>query len=149
MDLAITALVTLFLLFYFVRDKYRMLRVLQQLMPLSPRENEQVRNNIRDTLGAVVFCRLAVAVVQGTSGGLLFWWLGLPSPTLWGAVMAILVTLPLFGAALIWIPAAVSLAFPVHAGGSWCILWIMMSDAPTANGVWVTEPTRVTSVGAT
>ena len=37
MDFAITALVTLFLLFYFVRDKFRILRVLEQLVPLSPR----------------------------------------------------------------------------------------------------------------
>ncbi|MBC7977981.1 MAG: AI-2E family transporter, partial [Myxococcales bacterium] len=110
MDIAITALVTLFLLFYFVRDKYGILRVLEQFVPLSPRENEQVRNNIRDTLGAVVFGTLAVAVVQGTLGGLMFWWLDLPSPILWGAVMAILAILPLFGAALIWVPAAAYLA---------------------------------------
>ena len=115
MDIAITALVTLFLLFYFIRDKYRILRVLDQLVPLSPSENEQVRNNIRDTLGAVVFGTLAVAVVQGTLGGLMFWWLGLPSPILWGAVMAILAILPLFGAALIWVPAAVYLAI----NGDW------------------------------
>lgn len=110
MDIAITALVTLFLLFYFVRDKYRLLRVLEQFVPLSPHENEQVRNNIRDTLGAVVFGTLAVAVVQGTLGGLMFWWLDLPAPILWGAVMAILAILPLFGAALIWVPAAAYLA---------------------------------------
>ena len=110
MDIAITVLVTLFLLFYFVRDKYRILRVLEQLVPLSPRENEQVRNNIRDTIGAVVFGTLAVAVVQGTLGGLMFWWLGLPAPIFWGAVMAILAILPFFGAALIWVPAAASLA---------------------------------------
>jgi len=110
MDIAITALVTLFLLFYFIRDKYRILRVLDQLVPLSPSENEQVRNNIRDTLGAVVFGTLAVAVVQGTLGGLMFWWLGFLSPILWGAVMAILAILPLFGAALIWIPAVAYLA---------------------------------------
>lgn len=109
-DIAIMALVTLFLLFYFVRDKYRILRVLEQLVPLSPRESEQVRNNIRDTLGAVVFGTLAVAVVQGTLGGLMFWWLGLPAPIFWGAVMAILAILPLFGAALIWVPAAAYLA---------------------------------------
>ena len=110
MDIAITALVTLFLLFYFIRDKYRILRVLDQLVPLSPSENEQVRNNIRDTLGAVVFGTLAVAVVQGTLGGLMFLWLGLPSPIIWGAVMAILAILPLLGAALIWVPAAAYLA---------------------------------------
>ncbi|MEO7706473.1 MAG: AI-2E family transporter, partial [Thermoflexales bacterium] len=115
MDIAITALVTPFLLFYFVRDKYRILRVLEQSVPLSPRESEQVGNNIRDTLGAVVFGTLAVAVVQGTLGGLMFWWLGLPAPILWGAVMAILAILPLFGAALIWVPAAAYLAI----NGEW------------------------------
>lgn len=115
MDIAITALITLFLLFYFVRDKYRILRVLEQLVPLSPRENEQVRNNIRDTLRAVLVGTLAVAVVQGSLGGVMFWWLGLPSPILWGVVMAILAILPLFGAALIWVPAAASLAI----NGEW------------------------------
>jgi len=51
MDIVITALVTLFLLFYFIRDKYRVLSVLDQLVPLSQSENEQVRTDIRDTLG--------------------------------------------------------------------------------------------------
>ena len=45
MDFAITALVTLFLLFYFVRDKYRILRVMEQLVPLSPRENDSVQHH--------------------------------------------------------------------------------------------------------
>ena len=110
MDIAITALVTLFLLFYFMRDKYRILRVLDQLVPLSPSENEQIRDSIRNTLAAVVFGTLSVAVVQGTLGGLMFWWLDLPAPILWGAVMAILAILPVFGAALIWVPAAAYLA---------------------------------------
>ena len=110
MDIGVTALVTLFLLFYFLRDKYRILRSVEQLVPLSPGETGQVRDSIRNTLGAVVFGTLAVAVVQGTLGGLMFWWLDLPAPLLWGSVMAVLAILPLFGAALIWIPAAVYLA---------------------------------------
>ena len=114
-DIAVMALVTLFLLFYFLRDKYRILSKLEQFVPLSPAENQQVRDNIRDTLGAVVFGTLAVAAVQGTLGGLMFWWLDLPSPILWGAVMAILAILPLFGAALIWLPAAAYLAL----SGDW------------------------------
>jgi predicted PurR-regulated permease PerM len=114
-DMAITALVTLFLLFYFMRDRYRILRVLDELVPLTPNENDQVLDNIRNTLAAVVFGTLAVAVVQGTLGGLMFWWLDLPAPILWGAVMAILAILPLFGAALIWVPAAAYLAI----NGDW------------------------------
>jgi predicted PurR-regulated permease PerM len=115
MDAGVQALVALFLLFYFVRDKYRLLRGLEQLVPLSPRESEQVRNNVRDTISAVVFGTLAVAVVQGLLGGVMFWWLDLPAPILWGAVMAVLAILPLFGAALVWVPAAAYLAI----SGEW------------------------------
>lgn len=109
-DFSIAALVTLFLLFYFLRDKRRILGAISQLVPLAPGETAHVRNDIRDTISAVVFGTLAVAVVQGTLGGLVFWGLGLPAPILWGAVMAVLAILPLFGAALIWIPAALYLA---------------------------------------
>jgi hypothetical protein len=58
-----------------------------------------------------VFGTVAVAIVQGSLGGLMFWWLGLPAPIFWGTVMAVLAILPLFGAALVWVPAAAYLAF--------------------------------------
>jgi predicted PurR-regulated permease PerM len=48
--------------------------------------------------------------VQGALGGLMFWWLGLPAPIVWGVVMAVLAILPMFGAALVWVPAAGFLA---------------------------------------
>lgn len=109
-DVSIGVLITLFLLFYFLRDKRRILRVIAQSVPLAPSETAQVRDHIRDTISAVVFGTIAVAVVQGTLGGLMFWWLGLPAPILWGAIMAVLAILPMFGAALIWVPAALFLA---------------------------------------
>jgi predicted PurR-regulated permease PerM len=114
-DVSIGVLVTLFLLFYFLRDKRRILRVIAQSVPLAPNEAAQVRDNIRNTISAVVFGTLAVAIVQGFLGGLMFWWLGLPAPILWGAIMAVLAILPLFGAALIWVPAALYLAI----NGEW------------------------------
>lgn len=109
-DIGIAALVMLFMLFYFLRDKQRILRAIGGLVPLAPDETLQVRDNIRDTIAAVVFGTLAVALVQGTLGGLMFWWLDLPAPILWGTVMAVLAILPMFGAALVWIPAAAWLA---------------------------------------
>ncbi len=66
-DVSIGVLVTLFLLFYFLRDKRRILRVIAQSVPLAPNETAQVRDNIRNTISAVVFGTLAVAVVQGLS----------------------------------------------------------------------------------
>jgi predicted PurR-regulated permease PerM len=50
-----------------------------------------------------------VALVQGTLGGLAFWFLGVHAPLLWGVVMAFLSLLPAIGAALIWAPVAIYL----------------------------------------
>jgi len=71
--------------------------------------------NIENTIHAIVFGTLLLALLQGALGGLMFWALGLPAPLLWGAVMGLLAVLPMFGAALVWIPAAVYLLME----GSW------------------------------
>ena len=68
-----------------------------------------------DTIHATIYGTLVVALVQGTRGGLMFWWLGLPAPILWGAVMALLAIVPVLGAFVIWVPAAIFLA----ASGQW------------------------------
>jgi predicted PurR-regulated permease PerM len=109
-------LITLFLLFYFFRDKDRILSALQRALPLSARESEQVFTKVRDTIYAIVNGSLAVALLQGVLGGLMFWVLGLPSPLLWGTIMALLAVLPVLGAAIVWVPAAIYL---VVIEGSW------------------------------
>ena len=103
-------LITLFLLFYFFRDRDTIVGGLRKSLPLSPRETDDVFRNVRDTIYAIVYGSLFLALVQGTLGGLMFWILGLPSPLLWGAVMAVLAVLPVLGAAIVWIPAAIYLA---------------------------------------
>jgi predicted PurR-regulated permease PerM len=108
-------LITLFLLFYFFRDQDKIVAGLGKSLPLSPRETDEVFRNVQDTIFAIVYGSLFLAAVQGTLGGLMFWVLGLPSPLLWGTVMAVLAVLPVLGAALIWIPAALYLALT----GSW------------------------------
>lgn len=108
-------LIMLFLLFYFLRDRRQMLDSLRACLPLAGFETDRVFQQVRDTIDAVVYGTLAVALLQGTLGGLMFWWLGLPAPLLWGAVMAFLAILPVMGAAIVWIPAALFLLLE----GSW------------------------------
>lgn len=57
-----------------------------------------------------------MALIQGGLGGLIFWWLDLPAPVLWGFVMALLSVLPVLGAFVIWLPAAVVLALDGYWG---------------------------------
>jgi predicted PurR-regulated permease PerM len=113
-EFAITLMVTFFLLFFFLRDKWRILDAIQRLVPLAHAESAQVSRKVRDMISAVVHGTLVVALVQGTLGGLIFWWLGLPAPLLWAAVMALVAVLPILGAALVWLPAAAFLLLDGH-----------------------------------
>src|SRR4029079_7837487 len=101
-----SALVTVFFLFYFLRDRSLLLDSVPDFLPLSEDESEKMLHQIHDAVEAMVYGTLVVAAMQGVLGGLAFWFLDLPSPVLWGAVMAVLSTIPMFGAALVWGPAA-------------------------------------------
>jgi predicted PurR-regulated permease PerM len=106
---------TFYLFFYFLRDRKSALKSLRFLSPLSLAEMDHLFGRIEDTVFATVYGTLAVAAVQGCLGGLMFWWLGLPAPLLWGVVMGLLAVVPVLGAFIIWVPAALFLLLE----GSW------------------------------
>ena len=112
---AIGVLLTFYLLFYFLRDRRAVIQSLGALSPLSKADMDRLCSRVSDTVHATIYGTLAVAAVQGTVGGLMFWWLGLPAPVLWGVVMGILAVVPVLGAFIVWIPAAVVLVLD----GSW------------------------------
>lgn len=102
-------ILTFYLLFYFLRDRSVALASLRSLSPLSTAEMNRLFIDVFDTVHATVYGTFVVAVVQGVLGGLMFWWLGLPAPLLWGLVMGLLAVVPVLGAFIIWIPAALFL----------------------------------------
>lgn len=101
--------ITFYMFFYFIRDRIVILHTLRNLSPLSETNMSRIFEEISNTIHATVYGTFAVAIVQGSLGGLMFWWLGLPSPILWGVVMAILAIVPVLGTFFIWIPAAIFL----------------------------------------
>jgi predicted PurR-regulated permease PerM len=103
-------LLTFYLLFYSLRDRRVAVTTLREFLPLSQSELDRLLARIVDTIHATVYGILAVAGIQGTLGGSMFWWLGLPAPLLWGFVMAVLSIVPVLGAFVVWIPTAVYLA---------------------------------------
>lgn len=105
---------TFYLLFYFLRDRSAALAWLRTLSPLAEADMDRMYSDVADTVHATLYGTLAVAAVQGTLGGLMFWWLGLPAPLLWGIVMALLAVIPVLGAFIIWVPAALFLLVTGH-----------------------------------
>jgi predicted PurR-regulated permease PerM len=129
----IDVLVALFALFYFLRDRDQVLASLRTLLPLPDSETRALFTLVSDTIYATVFGTLVVSLVQGALGGLMFWWLGLPAPLLWGSVMAILATVPTLGAFVVWLPTAIVMAFSGHLGkalilAAWGALVVSLID---------------------
>lgn len=112
----IGVVLTFYMLFYFLRDQGVALDSFRSLSPLSKAEMNRLFGEIFDTVHATVYGTFAVAAVQGVLGGLMFWWLGLPEPMLWGVVMGLLAVVPVLGAFVIWIPAAIFLALEGSGG---------------------------------
>jgi predicted PurR-regulated permease PerM len=106
---------TIYLLFYFLRDRRAALLSLRSLSPLTEREMDRMLARTGDSISAIAYGTLAVSAMQGLLGGLMFWWLGLPAALVWGVVMALLAVVPVLGAFVVWIPAALFLALE----GSW------------------------------
>jgi predicted PurR-regulated permease PerM len=102
--------ITFLSLFFFFRDRELVLAALRSLMPLSNAETDEVFSRVDDTIHVTIYGSLVVALVQGTMGGLMFWWLGLPAPLFWGAVMGLLAVVPVLGTFVIWAPTAAYLA---------------------------------------
>jgi predicted PurR-regulated permease PerM len=96
-------------LFFIYKDGPRAMEAFWQVVPIA----EKLRNTIIETvsrvLGAVMFGVIMTCMVQGALGGLGFWVAGLPSPLLFGTLMALFAPIPFVGTALIWLPGAVYL----------------------------------------
>jgi predicted PurR-regulated permease PerM len=104
----------IFTMYYLFRDGDRLRRALREALPLEQREAREIFERTRDVISASVYGVLVIAAIQGALGGLAFWFLGLPSPLLWGVVMLFLSMIPMAGAFVVWVPAAIYLAVTQH-----------------------------------
>lgn len=108
-------IIALFTLFYFLRDRCKLLEFLRRLTPLSEQETDELFRRISQTIYVSLYGNVIVKLVQGFLGGAMFWILGLPAPVLFGAAMALFAALPVMGTSLVWGPAVIYLAI----NGSW------------------------------
>jgi len=93
-------------LFFIYKDGARSLQAFWQVVPINEKLKETIIETVSRVLGAVMFGVIMTCMVQGTLGGLGFWVAGLPSPFLFGTLMAIFAPIPFVGTALIWLPGA-------------------------------------------
>ena len=101
--------VMLYLLFFLLRDEDALSKRIRNAIPLHAEQQRAFLLKFTVVIRATVKGDMLVALLQGTLGGLIFWFLGISTPLLWAVVMAVFSLLPAIGAGLIWIPVAVYL----------------------------------------
>ncbi len=99
--------IMLYLLFFLLRDGDELLVRIKRALPLERHEKERLFDIFTAVVRATVKGNIAVAVVQGVLGGLIFWVLGITGALLWGALMAFMALLPAIGAGIVWLPVAI------------------------------------------
>ncbi len=97
---------TLFLLFFFLRDGREMVRRALVLVPMTAERKADLVDHLAAVIRAVALGTLFTAVVQGTLVGISFAFTGLPSPVVFGVLAMLAALVPLVGSSLVWVPAA-------------------------------------------
>ena len=103
----INFLVMILALYYLLLRGPDMLRELRQLSFLRPEYEDRIIEKFRAIAVATFGGSLVTAMIFGAADGIIFWIFGLPSPLLWGAVMAFLSLVPAVGTALVWVPLVI------------------------------------------
>ncbi|RZA16393.1 MAG: AI-2E family transporter, partial [Proteobacteria bacterium] len=106
LDFVISFGIMLYLLFFFLRDGPELSRKIRTAIPLAEQQKRRLQLKFNRVVRATVKGNLLVAVTQGALGGVIFWFLDIPSALLWAVLMAFLSLLPAVGAGIVWAPVA-------------------------------------------
>ena len=99
----------LVVLFFIYKDGGRLEREFWEVIPLRDHDKAVLKEKLSRVLKAGIVGILGTCLAQGLLGGIGFWIGGLPSPVLFGSLMAVAALIPFVGTALIWLPGAIYL----------------------------------------
>jgi predicted PurR-regulated permease PerM len=101
--------ITLFSIFYLFIHGDRLRTFIYRLSPLKHDEDQIFINKLGEVGRAILLGSGTASLLQGLVAGIAWVVVGLPSPVLWGILMAIAAFLPLVGIAAVVIPATIYL----------------------------------------
>jgi predicted PurR-regulated permease PerM len=101
--------IMLFAMFFMLRDAPDFLKSIRDYMPFSEKQKKRLESKMKDMVISTVYGGVAVAALQGTVGGMTFFFLGLSSPVLLGTAIGFMSFIPGLGAISIWLPVVIFL----------------------------------------
>jgi len=112
---------TLYFLFYFLRDRELVLKGIRSVLPFTASETDEVFRRLNDTIHATLYGMVALSALQGVLGGLMFWCFGVPSPWFWAFVAGVFAFVPVLDTIVLWLPAGVYLGLEGRWGEALCV----------------------------
>ncbi|MEX0652085.1 MAG: AI-2E family transporter [Candidatus Paceibacterota bacterium] len=109
LSVAVSFLLMLYVLFFLLRDGPAIGSAVFHVLPLGKEREEGLFKNFARITRSIFKGTLVIAILQGTIGGLLFWFAGIDGAVLWAVVMTFFSVIPAVGPAFIWLPAGIIL----------------------------------------
>ncbi|MFW6324153.1 MAG: AI-2E family transporter, partial [Desulfovibrionales bacterium] len=103
--------VLLYTMFFFLMDGNRFLERILYYLPLQDREEQRMLEKFTSVTRATLKGTAIIGILQGGLAGIAFAAVGIEAAAFWGTVMTVLSIIPAVGSGLIWVPAAIYLAF--------------------------------------
>jgi predicted PurR-regulated permease PerM len=107
--LTIGLIVTLFLLYYFLKDGPAFNSWLHETVPIPVSVQAELQKEFKQVILAMVAVHGLIAVIQGIIAGIGLVVVGISNVVFWTTVMIILALVPIIGSFLVWGPAALYL----------------------------------------
>ncbi len=120
-------LLSLLVLYYSLKDGYRLLNAVVHLSPLADRYDTKIVARLHAAITSVIRGSLVVALIQGVCAGIGFALFAVPNPALWGSLAVVAALVPTLGTGLIIIPGVLYLLATNHLIASvGLVLWGVM-----------------------
>ncbi|MBP9770710.1 AI-2E family transporter [Candidatus Gracilibacteria bacterium] len=106
----VNVFILLFSMYYFFKDGKIIVEKIKAASPLPSLYETDLFDKIAVMSKAILVGVFLTAILQGLVGGIGFMFAGIANPIFWGTAMAFFSLVPLFGTAVIWVPAGIILA---------------------------------------
>lgn len=114
--------ILLFSMYYFFKDGKRIVDKIKAASPLPSLHESELFEKIAAMSKAIMVGVFLTAILQGLVGAIGFMIAGIANPIFWGTAIALFSLVPLFGTAVIWVPAGIILAIMGQYGSAIFIL---------------------------
>jgi len=106
LSILLTITILYFVLYFMIVNYKQFENTLLKFMPFNPSNSKIFAKELTNTTNSNVLGQGFIAVVQGTLVGLAFWFFGFKEPFFWAIISTLLSFLPVIGAPIVFVPAA-------------------------------------------